>query len=101
MNSTEVRMRLTQAQTKLTATRVDARPVADDSELVSELRKVFGDHTFFLGATGLHIVDPESTPTSAAAGRVVTVARWTDARRTALAPQEPEPTDVVIELDAA
>ena len=68
---------------------------------------MFGDHTFFVDGAGLHILEP--VPTAArrlthplvqvVAWQVVKVASWADAEQTTLAPHEPEPTDIMVELD--
>lgn len=95
-------MRLTSEQTKQAAGQFEAQPVPEDSKLAPEFRKVFGDHTFFLASTGLHIVDhAEPTEAGASAGRVVKVASWTDLHRTTLAPHHPESIDVIVEFDKA
>jgi hypothetical protein len=95
-------MKLTSAQIEQTARQFEAQPVPEGSQLVPELSRLFGDHTFFLGAAGLHIVDPtEPTRAGAPAGRVVKLASWTDSHRTTLAPHEPEFTDMIIQLEKA
>src|SRR5262245_11975274 len=62
----EVAMKLTAAQIERTASQFEAQPIPDESRLVPELTKLFGDHTFFLGSTGLHIIDA-TEPTKAGA----------------------------------
>lgn len=95
-------MKLTPTQIKQTTNQFQAQPVPDESRLAPELNRVFGDHTFFLGNSGLHIVDAlEPTEAGSQAGRIVKLATWTDSHHTTLAPHNPEVTDVVIELDKA
>ncbi len=95
-------MKLTPAQIKQTTTQFEAQHVPEESQLAPELNRVFGEHTFFLDRAGLHIVDvPEPTETGIAAGRVVKLASWTDSHCTALAPHDPEFTDIVVKLDKA
>jgi hypothetical protein len=95
-------MKLTPAQIEQTASQFEAQAIPDESQLVPELSRLFGEHTFFLGSSGLHIVDPaESAAAEAPMGRVVKLASWTDSHRTTLAPHEPEFTDIVIELHRA
>jgi hypothetical protein len=79
----------------------NAQPLPDDHPLVDKLNSVFGDHTFLLGAEGLHIVERTDGARSSDAdtAAVVKVASWEDASRTRLQAHEPEPTDVVVELD--
>ena len=59
-----------------------------------KLRTMFGDHTFFVDATGLNIIEPlEETRQR---GTLLNVASWDDTKN--LIAHEPEPTDVVVEL---
>ena len=77
----------------------NAQPLPDDHPLVDKLNGIFGEHTFLIGADGLHIVerrDGERSDANTAA--VVKVASWEDASRTRLQAHEPEPTDVVVKL---
>lgn len=91
---------------KLDSTRIerildqfDGQAIPDDHPLVPQLSGVFGDHTFFIGDEGLHVVDPvEAAEAEAQAGRVMKVASWSDAKRTSLTPHPAEPTDVVIDF---
>jgi len=95
-------MRLTPAQIEQTTSQFEARHVPDESRLAPELNRVFGDHTFFLGNAGLHIVDAaEPAEAGTQAARIVKLATWTDSHHTTLAPHNPEFTDIVIELDKA
>jgi hypothetical protein len=92
-------MKLTPAQIEQTTMQFDAQPVPEESRLAPELHRVFGDHTFFLGADGLHIV--EAAEGGAREARVVKLAGWTDPDRTALTPHDPEVTETVVALDRA
>jgi hypothetical protein len=48
----------------------------------------------------LNIVEPAEPPRDGVqAGRVIELAYWTDARPPKLVPHDPEPTDLVIELE--
>ena len=52
-----------------------------------------------LDGNGLNIVEPaEVAQDGPQTVRVVNIANWSDAKRTSLAPHEPEPTDAIIEL---
>ena len=63
---------------------------------------MFGEHTFFLDGSGLHIVGPaEPTDAGAEKGVVVKLARWSDLSHTSLAPHPPEVTDLIVMLEAA
>jgi hypothetical protein len=93
-------MRLTSPLIERTLSQFEAQAIPDNHPAMPELSRTFGDHTFFVGADGLHIVEPaEETEDGHEAGQVVKVASWQDANRTTLVAHPPEPTDVVIELD--
>jgi hypothetical protein len=74
--------------------------VRDNHPAVETLNQVFGDHTFFVGEEGLHIVE-EANPDDrdSAAHEVVKIASWTDGERNTLVPQEREPVGVVMLTD--
>lgn len=93
-------MRLTTESLERTVRQFNAEPIPADHPLTDKLNSVFGEHTFFLGTDGLHIVEPTGTAQSdAKTATVVKVASWEDASRTRLRPHEPELTDVVVELE--
>jgi hypothetical protein len=82
-----------------TLSRFEAQAIPDNHPSMPELNRTFGDHTFFIGADGLHIVEPAApTKDGQEAGQLVKVASWQDANRTSLVAHPPEPTDVVVEL---
>ncbi len=92
-------MRLTSALVERTLSQFEAEAIPDSHPAVSELNRLFGDHTFFLDSNGLNIVEPAQSPeTGVQAGKVVNLADWNDADPPSLTPHEPEPTDVVIVL---
>jgi hypothetical protein len=93
-------MKLNSAMVERTLRQYEAQPMAENHPAVQKLRRMYGDHTYLLGATGLHIVEPAgSTRSGGQAGKLVKLADWTDRTRTRLAPHNPEPTDVVVTLD--
>jgi hypothetical protein len=95
-------MRLTPPQIEQTATQLEAKPVPENSKMAPDLERWFGDHTFFLSETGLLFLEPaDAAEDGGESGRVVKVAVWTDQQRTALAPHDPEPPEIVIEFDQA
>jgi hypothetical protein len=58
---------------------------------------VFGDHTFFVDASGLIIVEPlEQDPVT---GELIKFASWDDADPPHVVAHTPEETDVLIELE--
>lgn len=92
-------MKLNSARVKRTVDQFEADPIPENHPAIPQLNNLFGDHTFFLDARGLHIVEPaETADDGSQAGKVVKLASWTDANRTSLSPHQPEPTDVVVVL---
>lgn len=95
-------MKLTTLQIEHAARVLHARPVPENSRMAPDLMRWFGEHTFFLGDTGLHILEPaEITESGAETGRLVRVASWTDSRHTALATHAPKATEVFVQLHDA
>jgi hypothetical protein len=63
----------------------EAEAIPDNHPAVPQLNKIFGDHTFFLDASGLSIVEPaDASPAAAPTWQVVKVASWSDPARTSL-----------------
>lgn len=92
-------MKLSTAQIQNAMTQTGARPIPDDHPATQELKGLFGDHTFFLDNEGLEILETgEETSGAGGLANVVILARWANEERTALAPHEPEVTDITIEL---
>jgi hypothetical protein len=91
-------MKLNAAQVERTLTQFEAKAIPDNHPVVPQLADLFGDHTFFLDVQGLNIVEPAAEESAGEAAQVVNIARWTDANRTSLTPQDPEPTPVVVSL---
>ena len=90
-------MKLSTPMVQRCLSQYDAQAIPSNHPSVPELSALFGDHTFFLDGKGLNIVEATGSD-GASEAQVVNVASWTDESRTSLAPHEPEPTDVVIEL---
>ena len=92
-------MKLSTARVERTLDQLEAQAVPEDHPALSELNRVFGEHTFFLDQDGLHIVEPVlSTSAGPEAGQIIKVASWQDASRTQLAAHQPEPSEVVVDL---
>jgi hypothetical protein len=90
-------MKLKSALVERTLNEFDGQAIPEDHPVVPQLNSVFGDHTFFISANGLHVVEPlEPSEADPEAGTVIKLAAWTDESRSSLAPQEPEATGVVI-----
>ena len=94
-------MKLNTAVAERTQTQFDAQAIPENHPVVGQLNSLFGDHTFFLDAHGLNIVEPTgSTDTGGQTAQVVKLAGWTDGDRTSLQPHEPEVTEVVVVLES-
>jgi len=95
-------MKLSSEAVEKTLTQFEAEPLPENHPAVAQLNQIFGDHTYFLDGTGLHIVElVQKTDSGSQQGVVVKLASWSDESRTSLAPHPPEPTNMVIELKAA
>jgi hypothetical protein len=105
-SSKERAMKLTSALVERTlgqfeAQSLQAQAVPENHPAITQLTRVFGDHTFFLDNDGLSIVEPtESARENMRTAQVVKLAHWQDPTRTSLAPHEPQPTDVVVTLES-
>ena len=95
-------MKMSSLLVERTLSQFEAQPLADDHPAVAQLKKLYGEHTFFLDDSGLHIVEPaEPTDAGAEKGVVVKLASWSDSSHTSLAPHPPEATDLIVVLEAA
>lgn len=89
-------MKLTTMQIQRTLDQIEGQAIPDDNPVIAQLSEAYGDHTFFLDGDGLNIVEP--TDGGAQKASVVKLASWVDAKRTALAPHEPQMTDTVVDI---
>ena len=95
-------MKLNTALAERTQSQFDAQAIPENHPVVHQLNSLFGDHTFFLDAHGLNIVEPTgTTDTGAQTAQVVKLAGWSAGERTSLAPHEPEVTEVMVVLEPA
>lgn len=95
-------MKLTEARIDSALHQIEAQPVPENHPVTLQLSELFGEHTFFLDAGGLTIIEPVlADGATDGLGRVVKLARWGDDTRRNLAPHEPEYTDIVVALDRA
>lgn len=93
-------MKLNSALLERTLNQFDAQAIPENHPVVGQLNTLFGDHTFFLDASGLNIVEPAgASDNGVETGKIVKLAGWSDEKRTSLAPHEPAPTDVIVLLD--
>jgi hypothetical protein len=95
-------MKLTEERIDRALHQIEAQAVPENHPVTFQLSELFGEHTFFLDAGGLAIIEPVKADGNAnITGRVVKLARWGDESRRNLAPHEPEFTDIVVALDKA
>ena len=92
-------MKLTAERVDRTLSQFEAMPLPEDHPAIGQLNQLFGEHTFFLTVSGLHVVEPTEAPAEGdPTGQVVKLASWSDPDRTSLVPHDPEPTEVVVDL---
>jgi hypothetical protein len=95
----EQAMKLNEAQISKTLSQFRAQVLAEDHPSVAHFCELFGHHTFFLDARGLHVLEMLEVPgMEAEDGEVISVADWSDADLTKLTTHQPEPTGLVIRL---
>lgn len=70
-------MRLSAAQLSKIEDQINAEVVSDDHDAIPKLKEMFGEHTFFLDARGLIIVEPKPSPETSI-GNVVMLASWSE-----------------------
>ena len=51
-------MKMNSAQIEQTLTQFEAEPIPSEHPLMPQLKRLFGDHTYFLDNHGLNIVEP-------------------------------------------
>jgi hypothetical protein len=94
-------MKLDTAVAERTQSQFGAQAIPENHPVVHQLNSLFGDHTFFLDANGLNIVEPTgATDSGARTAQVIKLAGWSDNDRTSLAPHEPQVTEVVVVLES-
>ena len=92
-------MKLTPVQIKQVEDQTESCPIPDDEPVVGQLTEIFGAHTFYLQTDGLHILVLHAGHlTENLVANVVKVAGWSDGEAAALVKQEPEPTDIYVDL---
>jgi len=95
-------MKLTADLVDRTLSQLPVEAIPENHPAISQLSRVFGEHTFFLDDDGLLILEPaETAGDGAPTGQVIKLASWNEAHTT-LAPHDPERTDILVEFgDAA
>ncbi len=95
MNSAQIQQTLH----SLNAAQLNAEAIPPEHPMMSQLERLFGDHTYFLDSRGLNIVEPvEAGQVDGRLGVVVNLANWTDSNAESLQPHQPEPTETVVDL---
>ena len=75
-------------------------PLPDDYPPLSEIRRILGDHTFYLTADGLHIW--EYADVTGAEDQLIIaleVASWANKEKSDLAVHKPHMTEIVVRLN--
>ena len=90
-------MKLSNPQQQKVEAQLGVEAIAEENPAAGKLKEVFGDHTFFVDAEGLNIVEPDPEPESAG-GTVIKLASWTE-DRTQLRVHEPQLLGVAVEFE--
>ena len=95
-------MKMNSAQIEQTLQQFQAEAVPAGHPVVSQLERLFGEHTYFLDDKGLNIVEPvDEDQDGGRQAVVVNLADWNDKRvKNSLEPHPPEVTKLVINLEA-
>ena len=89
-------MKLNSAQRLKIEEQLGVEAIPEEHPVTPDLVKAFGDHTFFLDAEGLNIVEPNPSP-EASGGTVIKLAGWTEDRES-LRGHEPQVLPVTVEF---
>lgn len=92
-------MKLNAAQLPKIEEQIGVKAVPEEHPVTPNLKEAFGDHTFFLDAEGLNIVEPGPSPESSS-GNVVKLASWASQERTKLVSHHPEVLPVTVDLES-
>jgi hypothetical protein len=90
-------MKLNAAQLRKVEERFGIEPIPEEHSIQPSLKDTFGDHTFFLDAGGLNIVEPDSSPGSSDA-KVVKLASWSTEEKNELVAHRPEVLPTTVDL---
>jgi len=95
-------MKLNNASIKRTLDQIEGQVIPEDHPAAAQLHLIYGDHTFFLGAAGLKIVEPvEEMDDGTRKAQVIKLAQWKDPNYNSLVPHQPQITDEVVVLEDA
>ena len=90
-------MRLSATQLTKVEEQLGIEALPEDHPASSDLKDAFGDHTFFLDAAGLNIVEPNPSP-EGKSGHVLKVASWTSDEQRELVVHQAEVQSVTVDL---
>jgi hypothetical protein len=92
-------MKLNEAEISRTLAQFRAQVLAEDHPAAVQFCELFGQHTFFLDARGLNVLELLEFPgRESQEGEIVSIADWSDSDLTRLTTHQPEPTGVIIRL---
>ncbi len=92
-------MKLNAGQLRKVEEQFGVEAIPEGDLVTSNLKEAFGDHTFFLDADGLNIVEPNVFPESSI-GNVVKIASWSSDEPTELLRHEPEVLPITVDLES-
>lgn len=93
-------MKMNSAQIDKTLHQFEAEAIPAEHPAIAKLESLFGEHTYFLDGNGLNIVEPvEADESHRHRGVVINLASWTGEKAESLQVHDPEPTDLVVDLE--
>jgi hypothetical protein len=99
-NREECAMKLSDAQIEQALHQLDGEVIPAGHPVISQLERLYGNHTYFLDGNGLNIVEPvEEDLLDGRRGVVVNLANWANSAASSLQPHEPEVTELVVDLE--
>lgn len=92
-------MKMNDALVERTLNQYEAQALPETHPEMASLYNIFGMHTFFVDDEGLNIVERvDLEDRDDDTGQVIQLASWIDDRHTKLAPHDPEPRNVIVNL---
>lgn len=92
-------MKLNAEQIAAVKQQTDADPIAEDNPVTPKLREAFGDHTFYVGETGLLVPERiDSTNSQSEPAEMMQVAIWANEERGSLQPVPWQATGYTLDL---
>lgn len=93
------KMKLTDDQIGRIENQYEVSPIPESEPIIGELSEVFGEHTFYLGESGLVVWDRVEEEENAQDRLVaVQLAAWSDETRSAMRVHEPVSTGIVASM---